>query len=117
MKSRSNQERISMDIVPQPEMIPQSMQIQEQEPSVHKTALMIAQTLGETEQAAHQQIQRIVWALGGTQSRHLLEQTLQIEQNGGIMLRDGSRSRTPGGVFFHLAFTTGQPEEGRRLER
>jgi PHAX RNA-binding domain. len=106
-----------MDIVPQPEMISQSVQIQEQEPSVHETALMIAQTLGETEQAAHQQIQRIVWALGRTQSRHLLEQTLQIEQNGGIVLRDGSRRRTPGGVFFHLAFTTGQPKEGRQLER
>src|SRR6185295_8528851 len=115
MKSRNNQERTVMETIPQPEMMPQSVQIQE--PSVNETALMIAQTLGETEQTACQQVQRIVWALGRTQSHQLLEQTLQIEQNGGIMLRDGSRRRTPGGVFFHLAFTIGQPKEGRRLER
>ena len=36
---------------------------------------------------------------------------------GGMMLRDGSRRRTPGGIFFHLAYTTGRPKEGRTLER
>jgi len=59
----------------------------------------------------------IVRALVRTQSRQLLEQTWQIEANGGLMLPDHSRRRTPGGVFFHLAYTTGQPKEGRTLER
>ena len=31
------------------------------------------------------------------------------------MLPDGSRRRTTGGLFFHLAFTTGVPKEGRSL--
>lgn len=106
-----------MDTVPQPDLQPPTASIEEQEPSVHETARMIAQTLGETEQVAQQQIQRIVWALGRTSARRLTEQTLQIEQDGGMMLRDGSRRRTPGGVFFHLAYTTGQPKEGRTLER
>ncbi|SRR6266550_12370 len=88
---------------------------QETEPSVPQTALMIAQTLGETGQAVRQQIQRIVWALGPTAAQSMLEQTLQIEQNGGMMLHDGSRRRTPGGVFFHVVYTTGQPLEGRTL--
>jgi len=110
----------SMEQVPQPDVQPQAVTLQEpveREPSVHETALIIAQALGETEQVALQQVQRIVWALGRTQSRHLLEQTLQIEENGGMMLRDGSRRRTPGGIFFHLAYTTGQIKEGRTLQR
>jgi hypothetical protein len=87
----------------------------EAEPSAQQTALVITQTLGETGHVAQQQIQRIVWALGPTAAQSMLEQTLQIEQNGGMMLRDGSRRRTPGGVFFHLVYTTGQPLEGRTL--
>jgi hypothetical protein len=114
-----------MDNIPQPDAVPQAVSIKEhleaeqaeQEPSVHETARIIATTLGETEQVAQQQIQRIVWALGRTVARRLLEQTLQIEENGGIMLRDKSRRRTPGGIFFHLAYTTGQPKEGRTLEK
>jgi hypothetical protein len=106
-----------METVSQPEAMPEPMQTQEQDPSVNEIALILAQTLGETDQAAQEQLQRIVWALGGSQCYQLLEQTLQIEQNGGMMLRDGSRRRTLGGVFFYLAFGTGQPQEGRRLER
>lgn len=106
-----------MKTVSQPEAMPERVQIQEQDPSVNEIALILAQTLGETDQAAQEQLQRIVWALGGSQCYQLLEQTLQIEHNGGMMLRDGSRRRTPGGVFFYLAFGTGQPQEGRRLER
>ena len=90
---------------------------QETEPSVQEIASMIIQTLGETEHAAQQQIQRIVWALGQAAAQEILEQTLQIEQNGGMMLHDSSRRRTVGGIFFHLAYTTGQPLEGRRLKR
>ena len=106
-----------METVPQPEIMPQSVQIQEQDPSVNEIALILAQALGETEQAAQEQLQRIVWALGQAQCYQLLEQTLQVEHNGGMMLRDGSRRRTTGGVFFHLAFSTGQPQKGRQLER
>ena len=106
-----------MEPIPHPDEESQAVSIKEQEPSIHEVASVIAQTLGETEHVALHQLQRIVWALGQTQSRHLLEQTLQIEEHGGIFLQDGSRRRTPGGVFFHLAYTAGQPQEGRTLQR
>ena len=104
-----------MEPIPHPDEKLQAVSIKEQEPSIHEVASMIAQTLGETEHVALQQLQRIVWALGRTQSRQLLEQTIQIEENGGIMLQDGSRRRTPGGVFFHLAYTIGKTKSGQPL--
>src|SRR5207247_2619716 len=39
----------------------------------------------------------------------------QIEEHGGEMLPDGSRRRTPGGIFFNLVYTIGQPKRGRHL--
>src|SRR5271170_2392003 len=102
-----------MKSIPHPDEEPQAVSTKEREPSINEVASMIAQTLGETEPIALQQLQRIVWALGRTQSRQLFEQTIQIEENGGLMLQNGSRRRTPGGVFFHLAYTTDQPKEGR----
>lgn len=87
------------------------------EPSQYRTAMMIADQLGETIESARHQITTIVRALGRTQARALLEETLRIEEQGGMMLPDGSRRRTPGGIFFHLAYTTGTPKPGRVLRR
>jgi hypothetical protein len=82
-----------------------------------ETATIIADALGETAFSARAQITRIVRALGRTQSRELLAKTLEIETNGGVMLPDNSRRKTPGGIFFHLAYTTGKPKPGKTLER
>ena len=81
------------------------------------TAMMIAAALEERYPNALAQIIAIVKALGRTQSRELLTKTLEIEANGGMMLPDNSRRKTPGGVFFHLAYTTGQPKPGKQLTR
>ncbi len=89
----------------------------QKKPSQEEVATMIADQLGETEEWPRRNITLIVRALGRTQSHQLLEQTLQIEANGGMMLPDNSRRRTPGGVFFHLAYTTGQPKPGKQLTR
>ncbi|HYU75520.1 MAG TPA: phosphorylated adapter RNA export RNA-binding domain-containing protein, partial [Ktedonobacteraceae bacterium] len=62
----------------------------------------IAEQLGETEAAPISQIRRAVKALGTEQALALLKETLSIETQGGLMLPDQSRRRTPGGVFFHL---------------
>src|SRR5512135_2307997 len=72
----------------------------------------IAQQLGETEKEPLQQINRIVKTLGPEQALAFLNETLMIEAQGGQLLSDGSRRRTPGGVFFHLVRTNG-PEELR----
>jgi PHAX RNA-binding domain len=87
------------------------------EPSQQAVAAMIAKRLGETTTGARVQLKRIVQALGRTQARALLEETLRIEDNGGMLVPDGSRRRTPGGVFFYLASTVGQPKPGRTLMR
>jgi hypothetical protein len=63
----------------------------------------IAQALGETERNATNQIAHLTRLLGAEQAQALLAETQQIEASGGMMLPDGSRRRTPGGVFFLLA--------------
>lgn len=89
----------------------------QREPSQSETAAMIADTLNERQAPVRHSIVRIVQAIGRTQARELLAKTLEIEQNGGMMLPDNSRRRTPGGVFFYLAYTIGQTKDGKTLER
>ena len=48
-------------------------------------------------------IRRIVTAIGEAQARALLEQVLAIEAAGGQMTLDGTRRKTPGGVFISTA--------------
>jgi len=62
----------------------------------------IAAQLGETERGPLGQVGRVVGRLGADRARTFLARTQEIEATGGLMLPDGSRRRTPGGVFFHL---------------
>src|SRR5215212_10535906 len=48
-------------------------------------------------------IRRIVMAIGEERARALLEQVLAIEAAGGQMTLDGTRRKTPGGVFISTA--------------
>ncbi|MBX0331248.1 hypothetical protein K2Z83_26725 [Oscillochloris sp. ZM17-4] len=70
-----------------------------------QVARQIAAQLGETAFAPQRQIQRIVTALGVTRAQALLAEALAVEARGGLLLPDGSRRRTPGGVFFQLVKT------------
>lgn len=85
------------------------------EPSQYQTAMMIADQLGETQPAPRYAILRIVNALGRTQSRQLLDHALEIEEQGGMMLSDGSRRRMPGGIFFDLVYAIGKPKPDKSL--
>jgi len=40
--------------------------------------------------------------LGPAHTAQLLAQTLDVEATGGLLVTNGTRRRTPGGVFFHL---------------
>jgi len=65
-------------------------------------AAEIAVALGETAPDPVGQIARAVDRLGTDQARAFLAQVQDIEAGGGRMLPDGSRRRTPGGLFFLL---------------
>ena len=60
----------------------------------------IAQALSETEPEPIAQIERIIERCGLDQAQAWLQQTQEIEANGGEMLPDNSRRRTLGGVYF-----------------
>jgi hypothetical protein len=67
------------------------------------TVSQIAKTLGEVEEIPLFQITGIVRVLGEDGAQALLKETLDIEKGGGMLLADGTRRRSPGGVFFQLA--------------
>ncbi|HEY4036783.1 MAG TPA: hypothetical protein VGL94_22730 [Ktedonobacteraceae bacterium] len=105
-----------MEQIPQPDMVPQAISITEQlEPSKEEVAALITNTLGETEESTRKHILHIVRAVGRTAARELLNMTLQTEEHGGLLVPDESRRRTPGGVFFHLAYTIGKTKSGQPL--
>jgi hypothetical protein len=63
----------------------------------------IAEQLGETEKLPMSQINRMARFAGRPFVETLLEETMQIEESGGMMTSDGDRRRTVGGIFFYLA--------------
>ncbi len=69
--------------------------------SLDETAANIAQQLGERDPIPQEQVRRIVERLGAEAALTFLRETLEIEAQGGMLLPDRSRRRTPGGVFFY----------------
>ncbi|KAF5901943.1 phosphorylated adapter RNA export protein, partial [Clarias magur] len=51
-------------------------------------------------------IERVVNVIGTKKAIELLSETATIEQNGGLYTVDGSRRRTPGGVYLNLLKNT-----------
>src|SRR4051794_38899761 len=64
---------------------------------------VIAQKLGENDPEAIRKLQAVVDILGSTKAIALCEKTFEIDKQGGIMTKDGSRKKTLGGIFFFLA--------------
>jgi len=71
-------------------------------PEAQALATEIAAALDETAPDPVGQIARAVDRLGPERARAFLAQVQEIEAGGGQMLPDGSRRRTPGGLFFLL---------------
>ncbi len=67
----------------------------------------IAEQLGEHEVEPLRQLHTLVKYLGTEQALAFLKEALDIEEQGGLMVTDGSRRRTLGGVFFYLVRTKG----------
>ena len=85
--------------------------------TVNEITTEITAQLGETEPTPRQALKRAVRILGPAQVQALLDRTLDIERSGGLLLPDGSRRRTPGGVFFYLVRTTVAPKEAYKILR
>ncbi|XP_040825517.1 phosphorylated adapter RNA export protein [Ochotona curzoniae] len=51
-------------------------------------------------------IARVVRIIGNKKAIELLMETAEVEQNGGLFIVNGSRRRTPGGVFLNLLKNT-----------
>src|SRR3712207_1600217 len=67
-----------------------------------QVAQQIADQLGETEKTPLAQIRRMLQTIGPERTQAFVDQALAIEAKGGMLLPDGSRKRTLGGVFFRL---------------
>jgi hypothetical protein len=63
----------------------------------------IAEALKESDELPRKQIAEIVEVLGADVALSLLHETRRVQDEGGIEVRDGTRRRTDGGVFFSLA--------------
>nr|DBA23318.1 TPA: hypothetical protein GDO54_014244 [Pyxicephalus adspersus] len=51
-------------------------------------------------------IQRVVKTIGTKKAIELLMETAEVEENGGLFIMNGSRRRTPGGVYLNLLKNT-----------
>src|SRR5712691_11656326 len=60
-------------------------------------------------------LRSVVRILGHNRTAAVLVDTLQIENDGGMLTTDGTRRRTPGGTFFQLVRQQARPHERRRL--
>lgn len=58
----------------------------------------------------------VVDMVGPAVAMELFAKTQEIEKNGGMMIKNGARRRTPGGVYLHLLREMGADESEKRVE-
>jgi hypothetical protein len=77
----------------------------------------IIQALNETDEQPRKQIAEIVEVLGDDVALGILQEVKSVQDTGGLAVRDGTRQRTPGGVFFSLAKSKLPKAERNRIFR
>ena len=80
-------------------------------------AAAIAAQLGETERGPRATIWRIVRTIGVERTQAFVDQALEAEAKGGMLVPDGSRKRTLGGIFFYLVRTQVSDDEAMQINR
>lgn len=81
-------------------------------PPQHALAEEIITELEEYEPSAQQQLRALI-RHDSELVREVLLETRQVMEGGGIAVKSGKRSRTPGGVFFYLISQRLTPEQRR----
>jgi hypothetical protein len=76
------------------------------------TVEQLAAVLQEPKRAL---LTKVLRTLGVDRTTAILADTLQREAAGGMLTKDATRRRTPGGVFFQLVRQQASPQERRRL--
>ena len=84
---------------------------------ITQTAAAIAAQLGETHAGARATIWRTVRTIGPERAQVFVAQALEAEANGGMLIPDGSRKRTLGGIFFYLVRTHVSDDEAMQINR
>lgn len=82
-----------------------------------RAAREIAAQLNETEKRPIARIRLIIFRMGVEFAQTLLQEALNMEAQGGLMLVDGSRRRTLGGVFFYLVSQRLSPDMRKEIFR
>jgi hypothetical protein len=72
----------------------------------------IAATLSESNIGL---VRKVVHVIGGERAQAFLQTALEIEARGGLTVRDESRRRTPGGVFFYTVRNNVTVRERKRI--
>lgn len=78
-----------------------------------KIAAKFGRSFGEKQHGVIRQIKRVIQLCGVEFAQKMYDAAMEIEANGGMMLADNSRRRTPGGVFFHLVRNNVDDEKRR----
>jgi PHAX RNA-binding domain len=60
-------------------------------------------------------LRQVLRTMGPERCAAILADTLACEASGGMLTKDGTRRRTPGGVFFQLVKAQATPKERQRL--
>jgi hypothetical protein len=80
-------------------------------------AAAIAAQLGETDSGPRATIWRAFHMLGPERAQAFVAQALEADANGGMVIPDGSRTRTLGGIFFYLVRTHVSDDEAMQINR
>lgn len=79
---------------------------------VEKLIVQCATVLNEPD---HKLLARMLTTLGKQRFVAAVQQTLDTEQQGGMLTKNGRRRRTPGGVLCQLVKRTANDEEQRQI--
>jgi len=79
---------------------------------LRETTATIAKQLNES---AVERLRWVVAYLGPDVALEVMDDTLKIEEQGGMLVQNGSRRRTPGGIFFSLVKKGINKQDRRKL--